>query len=89
MRDYCASLIALENGTTIVHRADSGCSLIPPEKECLRLGQLSDDNEAVTIAGSKFSKVDGCPQCMPDANHSADEVAIDAAIAAVITVSNM
>jgi hypothetical protein len=82
-------MIALESGEHVVHRSDRDCSLVPPEKDRLELGTVSDDDEAIREAGLKFNKVDGCPKCMPENNESSDANAINAAVAALITVSNM
>lgn len=89
MPNYCVSTTALDSGEHIVHRFDVVCSLIPSEEHRISLGSLSDDDEAISTAARSFASVDGCPECMTDRNDHATRQAIDASIAALITVSNM
>ncbi len=89
MPNYCVITEALPTGERIVHRLDKGCSLVPPEKHCLDLGKLADDDEAISEALRRFESIDGCPDCMPGHNDHLSTDAINAAIAAVITVGNM
>ena len=89
MPRYCVSMSALESGEHVVHRNDRDCSLVSPKTDRLELGSLSDDDEAIREAGRHFDEVDGCPECMPENNDSSNADAINAAVAALITVSNM
>lgn len=89
MREYCVSMMTIESGEHVIHRNDSDCSLVPPEKDRIELGLLSGDDEAIRQAGLYFDNIDGCPECMLENNTSSDANAINAAGAALITVSNM
>ena len=89
MPHYCVSTVALATGEHIVHRLGDTCSLLPDAEHRCDLGPLSDDNTALREAARKFGSIDGCPECIADLNDHATEDAINAAVAAVITVSNM
>ncbi len=89
MPDYCVSKVALDSGEHIVHRLDVNCPLIPSEDHRRDFAMLTDDDEAMSRAARQFDHVDGCPECMTHRNDHATTQAVDASIAALITVTNM
>ncbi len=89
MPRYFVSLITLEGGEHIIHQDGLDCPLAPSAGERLDLGELKHGDQATQQARREFDLVDGCPTCMPENNDSADADAINAAVAAVITVGNM
>ena len=89
MPKYCVNTSALSTGEHIVHRLDRNCSLNPLGEHRLELGLLSNDEGAIREAGQHFRSVDGCPECIPEHNNHSTTDAINAAVAALITVSNM
>ena len=89
MTRYCVSTLALSSGENVVHRIDDGCSLAPKAGGRVDLGSFSSDEAAMREATRHFDKIDGCPECMPECNDDATADAINAAVAAVITVTNM
>lgn len=89
MPRYCLGMVALSTGERIVHRIGDGCSLIPKADSRLDLGPQPDDESAMREAARHFETIDGCPDCMAECNERATKDAINAAVAAIITVGNM
>ena len=89
MPDYCVSKAALDSGEHLVHRLDKSCPLIPDEDRRHDFASLAGDDDAMSTAARQFEHVDGCPECMPDRNDHVTRQAVDASIAALITISNM
>lgn len=89
MPSYCVTKGVVDTGEHIVHRLDVDCALLPSEDQRHDLGPIADDDEAISVSAQTFGHVDGCPECMTDRNDHVTRQAIDASIAALITVSNM
>ena len=89
MPKYCVNTAALPTGEHIVHRLEAPCSVLPDTGDRIDLGTLADDLAAVREATRRFKKADGCPECMVELEQLETANATDAAVAAVITVTNM
>ena len=87
--EYCVCTVALASGEHIVHRVDGNCSLLPPGAHRDYLGRLPRAEHALHRARLKYQSVDGCPECIPEENDSTESDSINAAVAAMVTVSNM
>lgn len=89
MPQFCVNKSAQPSGEHDVHNLNSGCSLLPNFENRIVLGSHSGYEGAMREARKHFSSIDGCPECATECNERLTSEAVNAAIAAAITVSNM
>ena len=89
MPRYCVNKNAQLTGEHDVHNQDSGCSLLPDVNNRIALGSHAGCEGAMREARKHYSSVDGCPDCATNCSEHLTSEAINAAIAALIVVSNM
>ena len=86
---YIVDRHAQPSGDHLVHRSDTGCSLLPTPENCIEIGKHSECGSAMKEALNKFPQVDGCPECSPECNDQATTESVNAAVLAAITISNI
>jgi len=89
MPTYIIDSAELPTGDHLIHDRDACCSIMPPEDKQVILGAFGHCESAIDAGLAHYDKVDGCPECVPQCNSEVEAEAVNAAVAAVITVSNI